>query len=81
MKTKLWEGVLFVLVINFFVIPLGSLAITERAICWPHRALLFYGLFLEVIRKMRGHFRPDTPGCNEARRNQRGLGSARLHPA
>ncbi len=81
MKKKLWEGILFVLVINFFVIPLWNLAITERVICCPHRTLPFYGFFLEVIRKMRGNFRPETPGSNAARRNQRSLRSAHLHPA
>ena len=43
--------------------------------------LLFYGFFLEVIRKMRGNFRPESPGSNAARRNQRSLRSAHLHPA
>jgi hypothetical protein len=69
MKRKLWEGILIVLVINVFVVPLYSMAITERAICWPHRALRFYDFFLEVVRRMRGNFRPESPGPNTARRN------------
>jgi hypothetical protein len=81
MKKQLWEGVQFILVINFFVIPLWSLAITERVICWPHRTLPFYGFFLEVIRKMRGNFRPENLGSNTARRSQRSLRSAHLHSA
>jgi len=81
MKKKLWEGILFVLVINFFVIPLWSLAITERVICWPHRTLPFYGFFLEVIRKMRGNFRPETRGFDAARKSQGAVRSAHLHPA
>ena len=80
MKKKLWEGVLFILIINFFVIPLCSMAIAEKAICWPHRTLPFFDFFLEVIRKMRGNFRPNSPGRNEAGRKKRGLDSC-LRPA
>jgi len=43
--------------------------------------LLFYGFFLEVIRKIRGNIRPETPGSDTARRSQRSLRSAHLHSA
>ena len=81
MKKQLWEGVQFILVINFFVIPLWSLAITERVNCSPHRTLPFCVLFLEVIRKIRDHFRPGIRGPNAARRTKRSLRPAHLHPA
>ncbi len=81
MKKKLGEAILFVLVINFFVIPLWSLAITGRIICWPHRTCPTYDFFLEVLRKIRANFRPETHGLNAAGRTQRSLGSAHLRAA
>jgi len=73
MKKKLWEGILFILTIRLFVIPLCTVAITEKAICWSHRTLSFYDVLLEVVRKIRGNVRSRARSSNGARRTQRSL--------
>ncbi len=73
MKKKLWEGILFILMIRLFVIPLCTVAITERAICWSHRALSFHDFLQEVMRKMRGNISSRARRSNAARRTQRSL--------